>query len=132
MPNTHDGQGEVNLRLSVEDFSGLGPDVQRLLRQLTASQQDQQQRQPTASSSQLGIPAGSLSGHGQEMIQRPASLAFAAGPPGSNTQHRTLPNSWQHQVAVQQPTEMGLDAFGKPCNHIQCFQWLWGKLDILY
>lgn len=118
IPNIHDGHSEVNLRLSAEDFSGLDPDAQRLLRQLAASQQDHQQRQFTASSSHLGIPAANLSGCGRGMIQRPVSLESAAGPPLSNTQHRTVPNNWQHQVAVQKPTEMDLDDFGKLYNLI--------------
>ena len=112
MPNGHDGQGEVNLRLSAEDFSGLDPDAQSLLRQLAASQQEQQRRQPAASSSYLGRSPTSLPGHGRDLIQRPVSLGSAAGPPGSNT-HRTLPNNWQHQAALQEPTGMGLDDFGQ-------------------
>lgn len=128
VPNIHDGQGEVNLCLSAEDFSGLGPDVQSLLRQLATSQQEQPQRQSAASSSHLAIPARSLSAHGGEMIQRPAPLESATGlPPGSTTHHRTHPSSWQHQLAVPQQTEMGLDDFGKLHDGVYCGQRLSGS-----
>lgn len=110
--NDHDNQGEVNLRLSAEDFSGFDPDVQRVLRQVVASQQNSQQRQFTAHSSHLGKPARSLSTHGREMIQQPSSTQSGAGPPGSSAHHRTIPNDWQHQMAAQQPVELGLDDFG--------------------
>lgn len=117
--NTHDGQGEVNLRLSAEELSGLGPDVQSLLRQLAASRQEQPQRQSSDSSSHLVIPARSLSEHGRGIIQRPASSETAVGPPtGSSTHHRILPNIWQHQLAVPQQAEMGLDDFGEPQNRV--------------
>lgn len=122
-PNIHDGQGEVNLRLSAEDLSGLGPDVQSLLRQLAASQQESPQRQSSGGSSHLAIPARSLSEHGRGIIQRPASSETAVGPPtGSNTHHRILPNIWQHQLAVPQQAEMGLDDFGEPQNCVNCEQ----------
>lgn len=114
MANIHDDEPEVNLRLSAEDLSGLGPDAQRLLRQLAASQQEQQQRQPMPSFSHLALPARRLSAQSQETIQRPASIESAAGPPSdSNMAHRTLPSRWHHQVTIPQPSEMGLDDFGK-------------------
>lgn len=114
VPDIHNGQGEVNLRLSAQDLSGLGPDVQSLLRQLAASQQEQSQIRSTDSSSRLEIQARSLSDHGRGIIQRSASLEAAAGPPpDSNTHHRILPNIWQHQLALPQQTEMGLDDFGE-------------------
>lgn len=115
VPNSHDGQGEVNLRLSAQDLSGLGPDVQSLLRQLAASQQEQPQIQSKDSSSHLAIPPRSLSEHGREMIRPSASFEVTAGPPhGNNTHHRILPNIWQHQLALPQQTEVGLDDFGEP------------------
>lgn len=123
VPDIHDGQGEVNLRLSAQDLSSLGPDVQSLLRQLAASQQEQPQRQPTASSSHLAIPARSLSEHGQGIIKRPASPETAVGPPtGSNIRHRMLPDIWQHQLANPQQAELGLDDFGEPQNSVHCGQ----------
>lgn len=122
-PNIHDGHGEVNLRLSAEDLSGLGPDVQNLLRQLAASQQEQPQRQSSDSSSHLAIPGRSLSEHGRAIIQRPNSSETAVGPPtGSSTHHRILPNIWQHQLAVPQQAEMGLDDFGEPQSRAHCEQ----------
>lgn len=108
----HDGQGELNLRLSAKDFSGLGPDAQRLLRQLAGSQQEQPQRHSMAPSN-IGLPARIPPSHDQHMIRRPVSFEPAAGPPGYNRYHRTLPSSWQHHTAVQQPTEMDLDDFGE-------------------
>ncbi|POS73743.1 DEAD/DEAH box DNA helicase [Diaporthe helianthi] len=44
MANIHDGPGELNLRLSAQDLSELGPDIQNVLRRLAGSQQEQQQR----------------------------------------------------------------------------------------
>ena len=125
LPNIRDGQGEVNLRLSAEDIAGLGPDVQSLLRQLASSQQELQQRHSTPSSSHSGVPAGSLSAHGREMILRLPSSESAAGPPSSNTPHRTLPNNWHRQAAAGQPTEKGLDDFGRLYNRIYYFQRLY-------
>lgn len=107
----HDGQGELNLRLSAKDFSGLGPDAQRLLRRLAGSQQEQPQRHSMASSN-IGLPPRIPPSHDQDMVQRPVSFEPAAGPLGYNTYHRTLPSSWQHHTAVQRTAEMDLDDFG--------------------
>lgn len=109
---THDGQDGVNLRISAQDLSGLGPDVQNLLKQLAASQQGQQQEQQTKYCSQSEIPANIPSRNGREMIQHPASLAPTTIPTARNSHHH-ITNSWQREIALQEPTEMALDDFGK-------------------
>jgi hypothetical protein len=113
MANLYDGQGELNLRLSAEDLSGLGPDAERALRQLAGSQQEQRQRQSTAFALRSELPARIPPAHGQQMTHRPVSFEPAAGPPGYNTHHHTVPSSWQHQAAAQQPRGMDLDDFGE-------------------
>ncbi|KAJ0110104.1 hypothetical protein J7T55_014907 [Diaporthe amygdali] len=106
-----DGQDGVNLRISAQDLSGLGSDVQNLLKQLAASQQGQQQERQTTYCSQSEIPANIPSRNGREMIQHPASLAPTTVPPARNGHHHLITNSWQHEIALQEPTELALDDF---------------------
>lgn len=113
MNNVPGGSGELNLRLSAEDLSEFGPDIQNVLRRLAGSQQEQQQRHPTASSSSLGLPARIPPGHGYHLTQRPVCFDPPAALPSYNTQHRTLPSSWQQQAAAEQRIGTGLDDFGQ-------------------
>lgn len=124
MPQVDDDKSEVNLHLSAEDLSGLGPDVRNFLRQLAASRHEQQQGQSTTSFSQSASLARIPSRNIQGMLPRPASVMPAVNPSASNLHHRTTLNSWQQQAAVHEPNGMALDVFGKPQQAESCNEML--------
>lgn len=113
MASVPSGLGEFNLRLSAEDLSELGPDIQNVLRRLAGSQQERQQSHLVGSSSNLGLPSRTLAENGYHLTERPVCFGPPAALPSCNNQHRTLPSSWQQQAAVEQRIGTGLDDFGQ-------------------